>query len=85
MQETREILGGNLEKRSKESIFGPFWALFAQIWANGIFPEKSGSVTFLRLWTPNFMQEIRKIVGANSEKKWLWTDGLTDGQTPIIS
>ena len=52
-----------------KSIFGPFWALFAQIWANGIFPEKSGSVTFLRLWIPNFMQEIRKILGANSEKQ----------------
>ena len=27
---------------------------------NRIFPEKSGSVTYLRLWIPNFMQKIRK-------------------------
>ena len=67
MKETRKIVRANLEKSSKKSIFGPFWAIFAQIWANGHFFEKSGSVCFLRLLTPNFMQGIRKIVRADSE------------------
>ena len=31
-------------KKSKNSILGPFWSLFAQIWAKMTFPEKKGSV-----------------------------------------
>ena len=54
------INGLDFCQNSENLIFRPFWALFAQIWANGIFPEKSGSVTFDPLWTPNFMQKIRK-------------------------
>ena len=50
----------NFSLKSKNPIFGPFWALFAQIWANESFPEKSGSVTFEPSWTHNFMQNIRK-------------------------
>ena len=41
-------------------IFGLFWALFAQFWKNGGFPEKSGFVTFLHLLTPKTFQKIRK-------------------------
>ena len=41
-------------------IFGLFWALFAQIWKNGGFAEKSGSVTFVPIWSPNIMEKIRK-------------------------
>ena len=48
------------EKTPFLSHFGPFWALFAQIWSNGIFLKKLGAVTFERLWTTNFMQKIRK-------------------------
>ena len=29
-------------KKSKKTIFGPLWALFAQIWANMNFPGKKG-------------------------------------------
>ena len=39
------------------------------------FSRKIGLVTFLRLWTPNFMQEIRKIVGANSERSFSQNGG----------
>ena len=41
-------------------LFGPFWALFPHFSENENFPEKSSSVTFHHLWTPNFMQNIRK-------------------------
>ena len=37
--------------------FGPFFAHFLE---NENFPEKSGSVTFLRLWSLNFMQKNSK-------------------------
>ena len=40
--------------------------------------QKSGSVTFVPLWCPNFMQKIRKILKAVSE---ILKDGpRTDGQ-----
>ena len=39
----------------------PFLGYFPKNQPNQIFPEKSGSVTFDPLWTPNFMQKIRKI------------------------
>ena len=55
-----------------------FWALFAQIWANENFPEKSGSVTFVHLWISNFMQNIRKNKWTNSKKNALL---VTDGRT----
>ena len=41
------------------SILDPFWE-------NENFPEKSGSVTFLHLWSLNFMQKIRK----NMNQSW---------------
>ena len=41
-------------------LFGPFWTLFPNFLENESFPEKSGSVTFYHLWTPNFMQKNRK-------------------------
>ena len=36
----------------------------------GNFFAKSGSVTFLTLWSPNFMQKIRKIVRAVFKNFW---------------
>ena len=51
----------------------------------GVFPhlrpprfffQKSGSVTFVPLWCPNFMQKIRKNQWAVSE---IFKDGRTDG------
>ena len=54
---------------------------------NANFPDfrnffgKSGRVTFLRLWSPNFMQKFRKIVRAVSEKNWLPT---TNYQVTVV-
>ena len=53
---------------------GLFWAIldpFSQFGPNENFFEKSGSVTFVPLWTRDFMQKIRKIILANSEKSAL--------------
>ena len=43
------------------------------------FFQKSGSVTFVPLWCPNFMQKIRKVLTAVSEifKDRPWTDQWT--------
>ena len=46
-----------------------------------IFFQKSGSVTFVPLWCPNFMQKIRKILGVVSE---IFKDGRMDhGRTDM--
>ena len=42
------------------------------------FFKKSGSLTFLALWVPNFMQKIRKILRAVSEKTALPTNQPTN-------
>ena len=47
-------------KSEKNSFLGYFGPFYAQIWQNGGFAEKSGSVTFFPLWSPNIMQNIRK-------------------------
>ena len=49
-----------LRKGKKNPILGAFWALFPHFSENENFPEKSGCVTFEHLWTPIFMQNIRK-------------------------
>ena len=41
MQKTKNI-NELFEKILKKSTFGPFWALFAQSWANENFSEKFG-------------------------------------------
>ena len=48
------------EKMAKNNQKDQIWAIFAQFGQNGNFPPKSGSVTFLPLWTSNFMQSFRK-------------------------
>ena len=42
-------------KTSFLGYFGLFWAQIPKNGPNGIFFEKSGFVTFLHLWPPNFM------------------------------
>jgi hypothetical protein len=88
-QKKVHINGLDFHQNSKNPILGPFWPLFAQKRENRIFSEKSGSVTFFHLWTPNFMQKIRRILRANSEKSalltYLLTDLLTDLLTGLIS
>ena len=63
----------NLRYNRKRAILGPFF----QFGPNENYFEKSGSVTFVPLWSPDFMQKIRKIVLANSEKSVL-QDGRTE-------
>ena len=58
---------------SKNLIFEPFWARFAQILKNENFFQKSGSVTFLNLSSPNFMQ------GKYENLRYGRTDRRTDG------
>ena len=67
-------LSGKTQKTSFLGHFGLIWAHLAQFGHNEIFFEKSGSVTFLPLWSPNFMQEIRKIFRANFSNFALLTD-----------
>ena len=67
-QKKVHINGLDFCQNSNNLIFRPFWALFAQIWANRIFPEKLGSVTFDPLWIPIFIPKIRKNLWPNSEK-----------------
>ena len=69
MHSIRKIVGAVLRKELKNLDFGPIWARNARKPENRIFPEKSGSVSFLGLLSPNFVPKIRKIVRANSEKK----------------
>ena len=42
------------------------------------FFQKLGSINFVPLWNPNFMQNFRKILGAVSK---IFKDGRTDGPT----
>ena len=56
------------EKLMKNSIFRPFWAFFALFWANENLPEKSSSVTFECLRSPNFNNKIRKKLMTQFEK-----------------
>ena len=62
----------------QKPYFGPFWTPFPHFSENENFPEKSGSVTFEHLWTPNFMQNIRK---TNEPIPRKVRYGLTDGRT----
>ena len=53
----------------------PFLGLFPKNQPNEIFPEKSGSVTFDPLWTPNFIQKSEKIMsqlhGARTDNPYI--------------
>ena len=54
----------NFEKMAKNPQKWPFLTQNANFPDFGIFFGKSAAVTFLTFWSPNFMQKIRKIVGA---------------------
>ena len=56
-EKTNDSIFIKVSKTSFWACFGPF---FAQKRANGLFSEKSGSVSFHHLWSPDFMQKIRK-------------------------
>ena len=84
---TKEIVGAVFEKNIKVSDFGLIWRPFREYLQIKNFFQKSGSVTFLPLQSPNFMQKIRKMLRAVSEKTALPTNQSTNQllpTTPIL-
>ena len=73
-QKRKKSLEPFLRKISKCLILGTF----LRISPNEDFFQKSDSVTFLPLWSPNFMQKIRKILRAVSGKTALPTNQPTN-------
>ena len=66
-----------LHAKNQKKIMTQFWEIIEKVYLravlgpfclNKIFPGKSDSVTFEHLWSPNFMQKIRKNKWLNSEK-----------------
>ena len=70
IQNIKKNVGADFEKSPKKSDFGPIWAHFPKFWENENFFEKSDSVTFLHLRLPNYMCNIREIVGAVPSNLW---------------
>ena len=84
---TKKIVKAVFEKNIKVSDFGLIWRPFCEYLQIKNFFQKSGSVTFLPLQSPNFMQKIRKILRAVSEKTALPTNQPTNQllpTTPIL-
>ena len=75
---TKKIVRAVFEKNIKVSDFGLIWRPFCKYLQIKNFFQKSGSVTFLPLQSPNFMQKIRKILRAVSEKTALPTNQPTN-------
>ena len=75
---TKKIVRAVFEKNIKVSGFGLIWRPFHEYLHIKIFFQKSGSVTFLLLQSPNFMQKIRKIFRVVSEKTALPTNQPTN-------
>ena len=65
----------------KVSDFGLIWRCFCKYLEISNFFLISGPVSFLPLWSPNFMQKIRKILQAVSEKSALPTKQQTKYQS----
>ena len=70
---TKKIVRAVFEKNIKVSDFGLIWRPFREYLQIKNFFQKSGSVPFLPLQSPNFMQKIKKIHRAVSEKTALPT------------
>ena len=89
MQKIRKILQAVPEKAAlltnqptnqpniKVSDFGPVWRPFCKYLQIKNFSQKSSSVNFLPVQSPNFMQKIRKILTAISKKTALQTKQAT--------
>ena len=73
---TKKIVRAVLEKNIKMSDLGLIWRPLREYLQINNFFQKSGCVTFLPLQSPNFMQKIRKILRAVSEKTALPTNQL---------
>ena len=75
---TKKIVRTVFEKNIKVSDFGIIWRLFREYLQIKYFFQKSGSVTFLALLSPNFMQKIRTTLRAVFEKSALPTNQPTN-------
>ena len=75
---TKKIVGAVFEKNIKVSDFGLIWRPFREYFQINNFFQKFGSVTLLPLQSPNFMQKIRKVLRAVSEKTALPTNQPTN-------
>ena len=71
---TKKIVRAVFEKNIKVSDFGLIWRVFCEYIQIKNFFQKSGSVTFLPIQSVNFMQKIRTIFKALSEKTALPTN-----------
>ena len=71
---TKKIVRAVFEKNIKASDFGLIWRPFREYLQIKNFFQKFGSVTFLPLLFPNFMQKNKKILRAISEKTALPTN-----------
>ena len=80
---TKKIVRAVFEKNIKVSDFGLIWRLFREYLQIKNFIQKSGSVTFLALYSPNFLQKIRKILRVISEKTALPTN--QPNNQPIVT
>ena len=83
---TKKIVWAVFEKNIKVSDFGLIWRPFHEYLQINFFFQKSGSVTFLPLQSPNFKQKVREILRAVSEKIVLPTNQSTKQlqTTPIL-
>ena len=77
---TKKIVKAVFEKNIKVSDFGLIWRPFREYFQINNFFQKSDSVTFLPLQSTNFIQKIRKILRAVSEKTALPTNQPTNYQ-----
>ena len=68
----------SLQPFSRKSQKSHAWPLFPDFKKIEIFLKHSVYVIFSPILSPKFMQKIRKILRADSEKKMLITNGLTD-------
>ena len=84
---TKKIFIAVFEKNIKVSDFGLIWRSFCEYLQIKNFFQKSGSATFLSLYSLTFMQKIRKIFRAVSEKTALPTNKPTNqlSNQPIIT
>ena len=80
---TKKIVSAVFDKNIKVSDFGLIWIPFCEYLQIKIFFQTSGSVTFLPSQSPNFVQKIRKILRAISQKTVLPTNQPTN--QPIIT
>ena len=77
---TKTMVRAVFEKSNKVSDFGLIWKPFREYLRIQNFFQKTGSVTFLPLQFPNFIQKIRKFLRAVSEKTALPTNQPTNYQ-----